>query len=132
MLLPHPLTEGQDHWLARNRCRFRHAGDADVAQVLQKDGRSRQDSRPLDWAELRTSALTEMTGESSKREIVELLQRQAASVEPIDQVLRRSNMSASDLHNVTALLQRLSKTVEQRTSRSISERLNAPAGHEEL
>jgi len=78
------------------------------------------------------SGPTEVTGESSKREIVELLQQQAASVDPVDQVLRRSNMSASDLHDVTALLQRLSKTVEQRTSRSISERLNAPAGHEEL
>jgi len=67
-----------------------------------------------------------VTYKSSQRDVVEFLQREAAPVDPISEVLRRSNVSASDLHDVTGLRQGLRKPFKQRTSWSISQRVNAP------
>jgi hypothetical protein len=74
----------------------------------------------------------DVTRKSDKRRIVQLFDGEAEPPAPVDQVLRRSDVSASNLDRVAGLHQVPSEPLDQFTPRSISQCLKAPPAAEQL
>jgi hypothetical protein len=73
------------------------------------------------WA----SASTEVAAELCERLLVHLLNRQAVPIGPVDEVLRRSQISARSNRGVARFRQCMGKPVEQGSRRTITKSPNS-------
>ena len=92
----HPLAESrQEHWIGHDRRRERECGaDPRVSQVLQEHARPLCQARSVRMTLMGASASTEVAAELCERLLVHLLNRQAVPIGPVDEGLRRSQISA--------------------------------------
>lgn len=82
----------------------------------------------LMWA----SASTEVAAELCQRLLVHLLNRQAGPIGPVDEVLRRSQISARGNRGVAHVRQCVCKPVEQGSRRTITACTNSSAAWVEV
>jgi hypothetical protein len=73
-----------------------------------------------------------VTRKSAKGRIVQVFNWETEPIAPVDQVLRPSHVSASNLDRVAGLHQVPSESLDQLTPRSISQRMKAPPAAEQL
>jgi len=124
----HPLIEcGQENRIVRSRPHGKFIDDPSVAQVSQEQAGAWNDTAAVDGAVLGTSASADVAVKSSKSGVVRFAQLKAASISPIDEVFRRSDVSASDTCGVTHLGQGLGKTRKHCDCRTISHGENSLA-----
>jgi len=123
----HPLAESrQENRIGNNRRRERGRGaDSGVSQVLQERARTLCQALSVRVTLMWASASTEVAAELCERLLVHLLNRQAAPIGPVDEVLRRSQISARGNRGVARFRQCVCKPVEQGARRTITKCTNS-------
>jgi hypothetical protein len=123
----HPLAVcRQENRIGNSRRRKRGRGaDSAVSQVLQERARTLSQALSVCVTLMWAWASTEVAAELCERLLVHLLNRQAVPIGPVDEVLRRSQISARGNRGVARFRQCVGKPVEQRARRTITKCTNS-------
>ena len=103
-LLAHPLTKcRQQSWIVTGCLSRTQGDDPGISQVGQEHARTMDHSRRVRMAVMWASASTQVAVESRKRLLVHLTHGMPCRSGPIDEVFRRSEVSASGTGGVARL-----------------------------